>query len=403
MAISEIKSLPMPEAGNIAATPFPDPGITTTKASTVESQREASQETSSNSWSDVASRHKAQIGATLIIVVSVLALLACIKVAMKRAAAYKPLDAVESNRCPDTPEPPKIKRDVDTARLSVTWSLPKVGPETGEILRYVFVEISELAWEGDHKSRSYHWYPVTDFNGRYIFKTSSHCDIFKMCSSHYAFPAARVTSAPVLVEDQALEKSYVARIAVVNADGRQSAWSKPSLSTTANEVFGDIHGNPVVLIIDESGSMKEAYGNGTRRSIARKELRNVLENLPEATKEFIVVPFSNGVGCYTSSPRESVKVNVDRAMKVVTDFPEGGTQTQLALRKAYDLIGDRAATARIYLLSDGVPSDGAESSIINNARQDIPIEATLIGVHNESARQFMKNLASKTGGEFRAI
>merc|ERR1719345_507767 len=110
--------------------------------------------------------------------------------------------------------------------------------------------------------------------------------------------------------------------------------------------------------------MDAKWGAGTRRSSARAELAKVLSSLPEATT-FMVVPFSDGVGKFTSNPKNSLTQNVDEAMQVVKAFPRGGTNTQGALNVVYNqmLTGYSTENARIYLLSDGSPRGDANKIV----------------------------------------
>jgi len=231
-----------------------------------------------------------------------------------------------------------------------------------------------------------------------------------------------------------------------------------------NPIFGVVKGNPVILVIDESTSMDANFTVGddtfTLRKFCRIQLEKVLEGLPNGTY-FNVIRYSSSVVQTFQKPVLVSKISIDAAMERWTwrnDYTPGQDPVEMlreikifglgikhrvnrstrneameALQLAYataDLPLQLAAdgqntprgkvlgsltytlmkqdTPQIYFLASGRPDGGARQILnkideFDNGR-NIPVNSiALIAPADHEAKQFVKDLANKTGGFFRSI
>jgi len=196
------------------------------------------------------------------------------------------------------------------------------------------------------------------------------------------------------------------------SDGNCCQASTTTTSRTdlvVNDVFGRVYGNPIIFVIDESGSMGAVTGR-TRRTVCRKELENVLKNLTETTK-INVIPFSKDAHLAFPSPVPATSEHVNKAMKKVRAFSRGtSTNSEAALELAYNMTTSSADDPQIYFLSDGVPNQNV-STILDRISgwdygRNIKVNTIFVGSGDKGekkARDFMHGLATKTGGTFKEI
>lgn len=184
-----------------------------------------------------------------------------------------------------------------------------------------------------------------------------------------------------------------------------------------NPVFGIVEGDPVVFVIDKSGSMGTIFSLGTekfsRDSFCDRELMVVLRALnPESRFNIIVY----GTSAYKIFPDvvKATPANIETAIAKATGTGPnmGGTNSLLALKLAY---GMTTKPTKIYMMTDGAPDTNAATIISEVQRMDpvwfntkIPVNAIafLMPAPNDgesAAKSFMKALAQTTGGFYRAV
>lgn len=131
-----------------------------------------------------------------------------------------------------------------------------------------------------------------------------------------------------------------------NQDGFFMLLVQPPLSVPEDHVLP----KDVIIVVDQSGSM-----DGVKWTQAQQATRYVLENLNPRDR-FNVVVFSSGVRVYADDLQPQSEAR-DAANWVDGLFPEGGTNIELALSTALELVnGDRAST--ILFLTDGLATEG---------------------------------------------
>jgi hypothetical protein len=178
-----------------------------------------------------------------------------------------------------------------------------------------------------------------------------------------------------------------------------------------NPVFGVIKGNPVVFVIDESGSMDTKFKlNGktyTRREFCHDELENVLKGLPQvAGSKFNVIAYTASVGKAFPDVVSVSDENIAEAMQYVKHFGSGTTNSYGALDEAYKM---KTSPEQIYFLTDGQPNGGTKHILEQipawDEGRNIPVNsiAFIMPGGDSKAKQFMKDMAEKTGGFFRAV
>jgi hypothetical protein len=202
---------------------------------------------------------------------------------------------------------------------------------------------------------------------------------------------------PTLEEVLALEAARVAR---QNPTGKYRTASFYGLK---------IESSRVCFVLDTSGSMSDAAsGRGTsstahhdtRLGVAKKELTNSLEQLLNGVK-FNIITFASDVSAYQRHLIELDASSRARALKRIESWgAAGGTAIFDALRVA--LADPEVET--IYLLTDGVPTEGAivEPGAIRAKIKDMTrYRAVKIhGVAIGQASPLLRGLAEDSGGQY---
>jgi hypothetical protein len=186
------------------------------------------------------------------------------------------------------------------------------------------------------------------------------------------------------------------------------AGSAPRASLVQKEDEPSYYGIPirarkVVFILDTSGSMQ-----GERLASAKRELIQVLENLPART-QFNIVIFNTQAAVWNKSLVEISDTTRRQACDFVNRLPAlGSTNTFEALRLALEQKGGEA----IYLLTDGQPTSGAIVDVVGIAQavrmlnRGRGMSIHTIGIRPGAGSifdRFLKELAAQNYGQYRAI
>lgn len=158
-----------------------------------------------------------------------------------------------------------------------------------------------------------------------------------------------------------------------------------------------------IFVVDVSGSMRHQVGTDasrTRLDEAKRQLRNVVENMPDDT-QFNIVYFHHKESQTFKRLTKASKEARRKALKQVdATKSRGGTNVHDALKKAF---ADDAVDT-IYLLSDGYPSAGpiqnvdalADEVARWNRTRQIRIHCIAIG----SDSRMLRRIADESGGTF---
>ncbi|MGE4619428.1 MAG: VWA domain-containing protein [Planctomycetota bacterium] len=136
---------------------------------------------------------------------------------------------------------------------------------------------------------------------------------------------------------------------------------KKSLPTAVKDgLYGEIVSQRVIFLLDISGSMLAATEVGASRiEIARKQLQRVIEVGLDSKSRFSVISFSEDVVRFSPKLVKAKGASLRKALDFIGDLKAGGeTNTYGALEMAFS---DREVDT-IYLLSDGSPTVGKETS-----------------------------------------
>jgi HEAT repeat protein/uncharacterized protein YegL len=184
-------------------------------------------------------------------------------------------------------------------------------------------------------------------------------------------------------------------------------WRLKKVEEGESKFFGiQIISHRVLFVIDVSGSMEEVVRNEfldgapmTRLQVAKRELKKCIEAL-EPGAFFNIVTFSSGVERWMEGALAAANPeNREKAQAFVTDLlTGGGTNLYDAVRNAFE---DQDVDT-IYIMSDGEPSDGAETEpfVIRehiaqwNEHRQIEINTIAIG----GQFQILEWLAEDSGG-----
>jgi Mg-chelatase subunit ChlD len=138
---------------------------------------------------------------------------------------------------------------------------------------------------------------------------------------------------------------------------------RKSLQTAVKDgLYGEIVSERVIFLLDVSGSMlAETQVGGSRIEIARKQLQRVIEGGLDPRSRFSMVAFSEGLVRFSDRLLRAKGPVLKRALAFVAKLKAGGeTNTYGALELAFS---DREVDT-IYLLSDGSPTVGKETSAV---------------------------------------
>jgi len=189
-----------------------------------------------------------------------------------------------------------------------------------------------------------------------------------------------------------------------------------SLGTAVRQgLYGEIVSERVMFLLDVSGSMlAETSVGGSRIEVARKELQRALETGLDPKSKFSVVAFSEDV--LRLSPRlvKAKGGTLKKALEFVSKLSAGGeTNSFGALEAAF---ADRDVDT-IYLLSDGSPTVGEETSgtlildAVNRWNRYRGTRIHCIGLFagdapnqdEARAREFLRRLAHDNQGRYTEI
>jgi len=177
-----------------------------------------------------------------------------------------------------------------------------------------------------------------------------------------------------------------------------------------NPVFGVVKGDPIVIVVDKSGSMAAQFTlqekSWTRNSFCDQELENVVNGLSEGSR-FNIITYSSSANMVFPDVKYATEENKKAAIDAVRKVPaSGGTNSQDALDLAYAMT---TMPEQIYFLTDGKPNTPANTILASIPTvpplSDIPVNGIvfILPGGDPVARQFMKDLADMTGGFFRAV
>jgi hypothetical protein len=156
----------------------------------------------------------------------------------------------------------------------------------------------------------------------------------------------------------------------------------------------------VELILDASGSMREALGDGTRMDVAKESIRALAGALPEG------IPLGLRVFRDCSDIEALVAIGpVDRAGFVAqTDAiePAGGTPLVASLLESFEALKPLDGEKIAVLVTDGGESCGGSLAEAGNRALDAGVRVVVIGfdIADEGLNQALRALAESTGGAF---
>ena len=204
---------------------------------------------------------------------------------------------------------------------------------------------------------------------------------------------------PTLAEARRLEAERVARRA-------------PGAGGTSASFYGiPVGGMRVTFVIDTSGSMvDEAAGRGTsagrrktRIQVAREEVSRSLDQLLDGV-QFNLITFESRVDAFARRLVELTPRTRARAQKEIETWRAvGGTALYDGLRLALD----DPAVEEVFLLTDGVPTEGSlvdSDSIVASVEERL--EHRSVRVHGVAIGQdskLLRRLAKATGGNYTVI
>ncbi|MEC9476032.1 MAG: VWA domain-containing protein [Planctomycetota bacterium] len=191
---------------------------------------------------------------------------------------------------------------------------------------------------------------------------------------------------------------------------------RKSLPTAVKDgLYGEIVSERVVFLLDVSGSMLASTEvGGSRIEIARNQLKRVLEGGLDPKSRFSVIGFSEETERFSPQLVKAKASNLKKAIRFVGALRAGGeTNTYGALEHAF---ADREVDT-VYLLSDGSPTVGTETSspLILDAIQSwnryrgtrihcIGFFAGDAPNQDEArAREFLRGLAQRNHGRYTEI
>ncbi|CAF4545963.1 unnamed protein product [Rotaria sp. Silwood1] len=210
-----------------------------------------------------------------------------------------------------------------------------------------------------------------------------YCDEF----AHVTWPDGTIRHVYVTPE---LYRDYERRIrALLEKIKARLAWLKKG----SRDVFGTVLENNIYVLIDTSQSMHHHL------SFVKEKLRLLIQDQLFAKERINVVAFNSIVNPWRD---RLTKINDSTTYSQLQPWidglnAEGSTNTLAALRFA---LAD-PATEAIYLLTDGRP-DQKERHILSQVqyRQTVPIHTIAFNCNDQTANQFLFDLAKQTGGRF---
>jgi hypothetical protein len=180
------------------------------------------------------------------------------------------------------------------------------------------------------------------------------------------------------------------------------AWDRP-----VADFFGMyIYAKRLVFVIDVSSSMRQGAGGGTRVDMAKKELIEAVEKLPEDTY-FTMIMFNTRIAPWrrdlAQAKPEIRQAAVEWVKRIETNV---GTASFDALDRAFNTDGN---TEAMFFLSDGQPSRGRikePNAILKEVKKENLFRRVAIysfGFAGAGGEQFMRSLAEDNGGVYHPI
>ncbi|MFT6818497.1 MAG: Mg-chelatase subunit ChlD [Myxococcota bacterium] len=184
--------------------------------------------------------------------------------------------------------------------------------------------------------------------------------------------------------------------------------------TPRSFLFGTVHSQRAVFVVDTSGSMEATFRTNQGRSMSRLdfvrcELNTVLTQQLGPTSQFSIVTFSDDANPWRRELVGTAGSAIPEAQTYVAGArPRGATNIEAALRSAQAMNPDV-----IYFLTDGAPTAGAMrkandlTALAQQGGDTIHAIAFLTGDHRAdnkgASRELMRAMAEATGGVYRAI
>lgn len=179
-----------------------------------------------------------------------------------------------------------------------------------------------------------------------------------------------------------------------------------NVNTTSNDAQ-----NPVVVVLDTSGSMSDADASGTQRIVgARSAVLSLVDALPPQSKfALIAYPAGGRVVDGCSIGEEEIKLGpldqptASAAVRRLT--PDGDTPTVPALRHAAALIkGSPTQRGTIVLVSDGESNCGS-TAVCDVAKElsdnHVEVRVNTVGFQiSEAGAQELTCISNATGGRY---
>ena len=184
--------------------------------------------------------------------------------------------------------------------------------------------------------------------------------------------------------------------------------------TPRSFLFGTVHSQRAVFVVDTSGSMEATFRTNQGKSMSRLdfvrcELNTVLTQQLGPTSQFSIITFSDDANPWRRELVGTGGSAIPEAQTYVSGVrPRGATNIEAALRSAQAMNPDV-----IYFLTDGAPTAGAMrkaadlSALAQQGGDTIHAIAFLTGDHRAdnkgASRDLMRAMAEATGGVYRAV
>ncbi|WP_166654847.1 VWA domain-containing protein [Mycobacterium sp. BK086] len=186
-----------------------------------------------------------------------------------------------------------------------------------------------------------------------------------------------------------------------------AAQADPATTTTTNDAY-----NPVIVVLDTSGSMAEKDDSGTERIVgARSAVLGLVDALPPQTQFALIAYPGNGARLVNGCSEGKVEIKLGpldqptTAAAVRRLTPDGDTPTAPALRHAAELIKN-SPTQRgtVVLVSDGESNCGS-NDVCQVAKdlsaQGVEVRVNTVGFQiNDKGADELTCIAKSTGGRY---
>ncbi|TWU15168.1 VWA domain-containing protein [Allorhodopirellula heiligendammensis] len=184
--------------------------------------------------------------------------------------------------------------------------------------------------------------------------------------------------------------------------------SQGKLRLTNGEYYGiELNAGRMLFVIDRSGSMREPAYHETRLQSAKRELIRALDQLsPDA--EFAIMLFDTEIQSWRNKLTPATQENKLHAIEFVKGIEIGDrTNTHGVLTESLRFDDQLEA---VFVLTDGRPTAGVTISpqviihdiVGRNHMRHLKFNTIGIGV-NPTTSEFLKTLATETGGEYRRV